>query len=211
MRGLEVDLSVAAHEGGVRRRIETQTIGQPCGGVAKIAINADQAGRRGPGVAARLTGDVVMGWTDQGRSQFRHAVRYGGVERGSRLFAHLRRRLQLDRRRNRNILGAVDKEHRSLRYMRGIQHLIRRTEAELLTGQFNWYDRDNFSTRRDHRSNGAAGPLGMPDRADVVQVEFVEKDAAGVAVRALHEICRIQYRRAVASEAIPGRHNHKAP
>src|SRR6516164_8058882 len=133
MRGLEVDLSVAAHEGGARRRIETETIGQPCGGIAEVAINADQAGHRGCGIAAWLTGNVVMRWTDQGGGEFRHADRYGGIECGERLFSHLRRRLQLDRWRDRNIVGAVDKEHRSLRDVRGVQHLIRGTEAELLT------------------------------------------------------------------------------
>src|ERR1700730_12845234 len=60
MRDLRKDLSCAAHECAVRRRIETQAIGHPRGGVAKIAINADQAGRRGCGIAARLTRNVIM-------------------------------------------------------------------------------------------------------------------------------------------------------
>ena len=90
MRRLEINLSIAAHEGGVCCRIETQTIGQPCGGIAEVAINADQAGRRGCGIAAQLAGNVVMGWTDQSCGQFWHTVWYGGVERGERLFSHLR-------------------------------------------------------------------------------------------------------------------------
>src|ERR1700730_11600947 len=102
MRDLRKDLSCAAHKCTVRRRIETQSIGHPRGGVAKIAINADQTGRRGCGIAARLAQNVIMRWTDQRCSQFRHGVRYGGVERGERLFAHLLWRLQLDRRRDRN-------------------------------------------------------------------------------------------------------------
>jgi hypothetical protein len=71
MRDLRKDLSCAAHECAVRRRIETQAIGHPRGGVAKIAINADQAGRRGCGIAARLTRNVIMRWTDQRCGQFR--------------------------------------------------------------------------------------------------------------------------------------------
>ena len=211
MRDLRKDLSCAAHKCTVRRRIETQAIGHPRGGVAKIAINADQTGRRGCGIAARLARNVIMRWTDQRCSQFRHGVRYGGVERGERLFAHLLWRLQLDRRRDRNIVGAVNEEHRSVRDACGIQHLIWRAEAELLSGQFYWYDRRNFSIGCEHRANGTAGALGMSCRADVVRIERVEKDAVGVAVRVQHKAGRIPNRRAVASESIPRRHDHEAP
>jgi hypothetical protein len=211
MRDLRKDLSCAAHECAVRRRIETQAIGHPRGGVAKIAINADQAGRRGCGIAARLARNVIMRWTDQRCGQFGHGVRYGGVERGKRLFAHLLWWLQLDRRRDRNIVGAVDEEHRSVSDACRIQHLIRRAEAELLSGQFYWYDRRNSSIGCEHRANGTAGALGMPYRADVVRIELVEKDAAGVAVRVQHKAGRIPNRRAVASESIPRRHDHEAP
>src|ERR1700738_2773837 len=65
MRDLRKDLSCAAHKCTVRRRIETQAIGHPRGGVAKIAINADQARSRGCGIAARLARNVIMRWTDQ--------------------------------------------------------------------------------------------------------------------------------------------------
>ena len=40
--------------------------------------------------------------------------------------------------------------------------------------------------------------------------KFVEKDAAGIAIRLHHEICRIQNRRSVAGEPPPRRHGHEA-
>src|SRR6516164_7281829 len=116
---------------------------------------------------------------DQRCSQFRHGIWHGSVERCERLLTHLLRWLELNRRRDRDIVRAIDEEYRALRDVFGVQHLIRGTEAELLSRQLDRYDCRNLAIGCDHRASDAACALGVSNRAYVARVQLVEKYTAG--------------------------------
>jgi len=51
----------------------------------------------------------------------------------------------------------------------------------------------------------------VANTADVIRIEFLEKDALGVALFSHHVVGRIQDCGAIAGETISRRHNHEAP